>query len=59
MACKIDEYFDIKSCSCEKSLFGKLVLACEDEIINTNETSLDDKEVRRKKIVALFTIFHW
>ena len=29
-ACKIDEYLDIKNCSHEKSLFGKLVLACED-----------------------------
>ena len=24
-ACKIDEYLDIKNCSCEKRLIGKLV----------------------------------
>ena len=44
-SCKIDEYLDFKSCSCKKHLFGKLVLACEDEILNTTETSLDDKKV--------------
>ena len=43
-ACKIDEYLDIKNCSCEKRLIGKLVLACEGEISNTTETSLDDKK---------------
>ena len=26
---------------CDKHLFGELVLACEDEILNTTETSLD------------------
>ena len=31
-ACKIDEYLDIKNCSCEKCLIGKLLLECEDEI---------------------------
>ena len=44
-ACKIDEYLNIKKCSCEKRLFGKLASACEDEILNTIETSLDDKKV--------------
>ena len=33
-----------KNCSCEKRLIGKLVLACEGEISNTTETSLDDKK---------------
>ena len=42
-ACKFDEYLDIENCSCEKSLFDKLVLTCEDEILNTTETSLDNK----------------
>ena len=27
-ASKINEYLDIKNCSCKKLLFGKLVLAC-------------------------------
>ena len=36
-ACKIGEYLDIKNCSCKKRVFGKLVLACEDEILNTAE----------------------
>ena len=31
-ACKFGEYSDIKNCSYEKRLFGKLVLACEDEV---------------------------
>ena len=31
----------------EKCLFGKLVLACKDEILNSTETSLDDN-TRRK-----------
>ena len=44
-ACIIDEYLDIKNCSREKRLFGKLVLACEDGILNTTETSLDNEKV--------------
>ena len=44
-ACIIDEYLDITNCSCEKRLFGKLVLACEDGILNTTETSLDNEKV--------------
>ena len=36
-ACKIDEYLDIKYCSCENGPFGKLVLACEQEMFNTTE----------------------
>ena len=42
--CKIDEYLDIKNCSCKKRFFGKLELVCDDEILNTTETSLDDKK---------------
>ena len=41
---RIDEYLDIKKCSCEKCLIAKLVLECEHEILNTTETSLDDKK---------------
>ena len=43
-ACKIDEYLDIKNCSCKKHLIGKLVLACDDEILNKTETSFDNKK---------------
>ena len=44
-ACKIDEYLDTENCSFEKRLIGKLALEYEDEILNTTETSLDDKKV--------------
>ena len=44
-ACKIDEYLDIKNCQCKKRLIDKIALACEDEILNTTEASLDDKKV--------------
>ena len=47
--CKIDECLDIKNCSCEKRLFGKLELAWEDEILNKSENS-------QKKIVFIHTI---
>ena len=44
-ACKIDKHLDTKNCSCEKWLFGyQLVLACEDEILNATESSLDYKK---------------
>ena len=33
MTCKIAKSSDIKICSCDKGLFGKLVLACEDELL--------------------------
>ena len=47
---KIDKYLDIKNCSCEKSLIPKLVLECEDKILNTTNVSLDDKKgIMRKK----------
>ena len=51
--CKIGEYVDIKNCSLEKCLFFKLVLACEDDILNTTKTSLDDKIVTRGKYYCL------
>ena len=43
-AFKIDEYLDNKKCSCKKRLFDKLVLTYEDQMLNTTETSLDDKQ---------------
>ena len=39
-ACKIGEYLDIKNRSRKKCLFDKLVLACEDEILDTIKTSI-------------------
>ena len=39
-ASKFDEYLDTKNCSCKKCLFGKLVLACQVEVLNTTETAL-------------------
>ena len=54
--CNIDKYFDIKNCSCKKHHFGKLVLACEDEILNTTETLLDDKKVTCEKSNCLIHI---
>ena len=55
-ACKIDEYLDQKSCSCEIRLFGKLVLACGDEILNTTNNSLDDKKATCEKSNCLIHI---
>ena len=43
-AWKIDEYLDPKNSSGKKRLFGKLVLVCEDDIVNTTETSLVEKK---------------
>ena len=40
-------------------MFGKLILACESEILNTAESSLDNKKVTQKQIIVLFTLFHW
>ena len=37
---KIDEQFNIKNCPSEKHLTGKIVLECEDEILNKTETLL-------------------
>ena len=48
-ACKIDEYLDSKNCSCKKHLIGKLVLGCEEEILNTTETFPDDKKEKSEK----------
>ena len=48
-ACKIDEYLGIKNCSCEKNLIGKLLLECEDEILNSTRTLHNDKKVAYAK----------
>ena len=50
-ACKIDEYLDIKNCSCKKCLLVKLVL---DKVLNTTETLLVDKNVTCENHNCLF-----
>ena len=57
-ACKIDEYLHLKNCSCEKRVISRLVFKCEDEILNTTDTSLNDKKSNMQKIIVLFTRFH-
>ena len=42
--CKIDKCLYIKNCSCKKRLIGKLVLECEDKVLNTTEPLLNDKK---------------
>ena len=54
--CKIDEYLNIKNCPCKKRPIGKLVLGCEDEILNTTESSLDDKKITWKSNYLIHTI---
>ena len=48
-ACRTDEYLNTNNCLCKKCLIDKIVLECQDEILNTTETSLDDKKVICKK----------
>ena len=53
------EHLDVKNCFYEKRLIGKLVLECENKILNTTETLLNDKKSSIcKKLVALFILFH-
>ena len=53
------EYLNIKTCLCKKRLFGKLVLACRDEILNATETLINNKkETCEKKMIVLLTRFH-
>ena len=40
---KINEYLDIKNCSCNKRPMGSLKFRCEDAILNTTETSPYDE----------------
>ena len=58
-ACKIDKYLDTKNCSCETHLSGKLVIPCEDEILNTTQTSLDDEKVTCKENNSLTHKISW
>ena len=48
--CKVDKYLNSKTSLFEKRLIGKLILGCKDEILNTTETSLDDKKVTCEKM---------
>ena len=47
-ACESDEFLIIKNCSWAKRLIDKVVLACENEILNIAKASLDDKNVTCK-----------
>ena len=64
-ACNSDDYLNIKNFSYKKHLFDKLVLGCEDEIVNTCETSVIDKKVTCKKnnylihTISLVIIKNW
>ena len=49
IACVIRHVKWTSVCSCEKRLYVKLVLAYEDEILNTIETSLDYEKVTCEK----------
>ena len=55
-ACNIDKYLGIENCLCGKCLFGKIVLACKDEISNTTETSLDYEKNNKRKNNCLIHI---
>ena len=55
-AWKIDKYLNIKNCSCEKRLIDKLIVECEDEILNTTKTLLNDIKVACAKKICLFRI---
>ena len=46
---KLTNILILKVYSCEKRLIGKLILECEDEILNATENSLDDEIVTCKK----------
>lgn len=48
-ACKNEENLDTKNFSCKKRLFGKLVLARVDEVLNTTDTSFDDQKEKCEK----------
>lgn len=45
----MDECLDIRNCSCDKRLIGELVLECENKILNSTKTSIDEKKETCKK----------
>ena len=49
----------IKTCSSERCKIGKLVLECENEILNTTAMSLNDKIVTLKKFFCLINTISW
>ena len=61
-ACKIDEYLDIKNYSYVKRLFGKLVLACADEILNLTDvkslTAQPNLLLRKQHMKNTISLFH-
>ena len=53
----IFRYLDIKNCSYKKHLLDKLVLLCENEILNTTEASVDDKKVTYNYMLDNYMLF--
>ena len=57
----IGVYLDINKCTCKEVIFDKLVLTCEDEIVDTSGTAsikFLDKMQYMKKLIVFFTIFY-
>ena len=55
-ACKTDEYQHVEICLFEKHLLDKLVLICEDKILNKFKASTDNKKVTWGKIIYLIHV---
>ena len=55
-ACNIEDYLNIKNCLCKKCLIGILVLACENEILITIKTLLENKTAIRVNNFFIHTI---
>ena len=43
--CECNKACKVVNCLCKNHLFGNFILACEDEILNTTETSVVDKKL--------------
>ena len=57
-AWKIGKYLDIKSCSCKKRLFGKLLSTSEGSYIKCNRPQIANEKVTYEKNNSLFTVFY-
>ena len=56
-SCDVGEYLDYANCKCRKRLIDKLVLECEDEILNkTDAISITDKKVTCKNNCLIYII---
>ena len=53
----VSNLIDIKNCACKDCVIVKLILTCDDEILDrTKNTSSVDKKVTYEKIIALFAL---